>query len=93
MFLLSGQNHEKSSRSVFLTSWRYILSAELTKTHSSPDCFFGDFAHWVTRQKLTRYWLTRPLLEAVFKTFYQLSNILTPVFYDPYKKYAVWYFW
>jgi len=34
-------------RSVFLTTWRCILSAELTKMHSFR--LFDDFAHWVTR--------------------------------------------
>jgi len=32
-------------RRVFLTTWHCVLSAELTKTHSSR-LFFGDFAHW-----------------------------------------------
>jgi len=34
-------------RSVFLTTALYF-DAELTKTPS--DCFFGDFAYWVTLQ-------------------------------------------
>jgi len=32
-------------RSVFLTIWHCILSAELIKTHSFR-LLFGDFAHW-----------------------------------------------
>jgi len=43
---VSTQISEKAvCRSVFLTTW-HILSAELTKPHSSL-LFFGDFAHWV----------------------------------------------
>jgi len=34
-------------RSVFLTTWHYILSAVLTKTHSFR-LYFGGFAHWET---------------------------------------------
>jgi len=34
--------------SVFLTIWHCILSAELTKMHSSR-LFFGDFARWEAR--------------------------------------------
>jgi len=30
-----------------LTTWRCVLSAELTKTHFFILFFFGDFAHWV----------------------------------------------
>jgi len=42
----SGQNRRKAvCRSVFFTTWHYILSAELTNTHSFR-LFFGDFAHW-----------------------------------------------
>jgi len=32
---------------LLLTIWHCILSAELTKAHSS-DCFFSDFAYCVT---------------------------------------------
>jgi len=42
-----GKITEKAVRkSVFLTTWHSIFSAELTKTHSFR-LFFGDFALWV----------------------------------------------
>jgi len=39
-------------KSVILTTWHCIISAELAKTLS--DCFFGDFAHWVASIGLPR---------------------------------------
>jgi len=41
-----GKIAEKAARrSVFLTVWHCIMSAELTKTHSFR-LFFCDFAYW-----------------------------------------------
>jgi len=41
-----GKIAEKAvCRSVFLTMWHCILSAELTKMHCFR-LFFGDFVHW-----------------------------------------------
>jgi len=43
-----GKITEKAvCKSVFLTAWHCILSAELTKSHSFTLCVFGDFAHLV----------------------------------------------
>jgi len=33
-------------RSVFLTTWHCVLSADLTKHALFQTVFFGDFAHW-----------------------------------------------
>jgi len=33
-------------RSVFLSTWRCILGAELTKNALFQTFFFGDIAHW-----------------------------------------------
>jgi len=41
-----GQNRRTVCRSVFLTICHCILSAELTKTRSFRQFFFGNFAHW-----------------------------------------------
>jgi len=50
-YLPSGQNRQKAvCRSVFVTIWHYIFSAELTKTHSTVF-FFGNFALWVNGDK------------------------------------------
>jgi len=41
-----GKIGEKAvCRNVFLTTWHFIFSAELTKTHSYR-LLFGNFAHW-----------------------------------------------
>jgi len=45
-----------------LTKWHYILSAELTKTHSFT-LLFKDFAHWVALLNLINSY------NDVFKTF------------------------
>jgi len=39
-----------AERSVFLTTWHCILSAELKGT--PPDCCFDDFAHWAWSNKI-----------------------------------------
>jgi len=35
-----------------LTKWHYILSADVTKTHTPSDCFFGDFVHWAIADRM-----------------------------------------
>jgi len=53
-----GKINEKAvCRSVFLTTWHCILSAELTKTHSFR-LFFSDFAHWDSTDIYLRIWFS-----------------------------------
>jgi len=59
-------------KSVFLTTWNRILSAELTKTQSFRFCFFGDFAHSHRISGKTVY-----LVKSESLTFYSFFTVIT----------------